>query len=89
MSFKKITYDVTDDIATIMFNDDKTLNAAGIDTVEELLLAFEQAADDARCTILTGNGRGFCSGAKLGADMNDDQSGSSTRAKRWTPTITL
>lgn len=65
MPFKKIAYDVADDVATIAFNDPSTMNAAGIDTVEELLLAIEQAGDEARCTIITGNGRGFCSGANL------------------------
>ena len=65
MSFEKITYAVDGGIATISFNDPSTMNAAGIDTVEELLLAFEMAGDEARCTILTGEGRGFCSGANL------------------------
>ena len=67
MSFQKISYEVVDDIATIAFNDPSTMNAAGIDTIEELSLAIENAADEARCTILTGNGRGFCSGANLSA----------------------
>jgi len=67
MSFKKISYEVVDDIATIAFNDPSTMNAAGMDTIEELSLAIENAADEARCTILTGNGRGFCSGANLSA----------------------
>ncbi|MEM7661604.1 MAG: enoyl-CoA hydratase/isomerase [Pseudomonadota bacterium] len=67
MGFEKITYEVADNIATITFNDPATMNAAGIDTVEELLQAFEQAGDEARCTILTGTGRGFCSGANLSA----------------------
>jgi 2-(1,2-epoxy-1,2-dihydrophenyl)acetyl-CoA isomerase len=65
MTFDKITYDVSESIATIAFNDPATMNAAGIDTAQELLLAFERAADEARATILTGNGRGFCSGANL------------------------
>ena len=65
MSFSKITYSVADNIATIALNDPATMNAAGIDTAQELLLAFEMAADEARATILTGNGRGFCSGANL------------------------
>ncbi len=69
MSFEKITYETSDDIATITFNDPKTMNAAGLDTVEEMLLALEQAADSARCTILTGSGRGFCSGANLAPNM--------------------
>ncbi|MEL8055548.1 MAG: enoyl-CoA hydratase/isomerase [Pseudomonadota bacterium] len=71
MDFTKITYTVTDDIATITFNDPKTMNAAGIDTAEELLLAFELAGDQARCTIVTGTGRGFCSGANLNPKMTD------------------
>jgi len=65
MSFEKITYAVDGGIATISFNDPSTMNAAGLDTVEELLLAFEMAGDEARCTILTGEGRLFCSGANL------------------------
>jgi 2-(1,2-epoxy-1,2-dihydrophenyl)acetyl-CoA isomerase len=69
MSFDKITYETADDIATIAFNDPKTMNAAGLDTVEEMLLAMELAADSARCTIITGHGRGFCSGANLAPDM--------------------
>lgn len=71
MDFNKITYDVADDIATIALNDPKTMNAAGIDTIEELTLALEWAGDQARCTIITGNGRGFCSGANLSPGMTD------------------
>ena len=48
MSFKKISYEVVDDIATIAFNDPSTMNAAGIDTIEEMSLAIENAADEAR-----------------------------------------
>ncbi len=64
--YKKISYERTGDIAIIAFDDDKTLNACGVDTAIELLHAFEVAAKEARCTILTGKGRGFCSGANLG-----------------------
>ncbi|MEL6828395.1 MAG: enoyl-CoA hydratase/isomerase [Pseudomonadota bacterium] len=71
MTFKKIAYSVENDIATIALNDPQTMNAAGMDMIEELSVAIEQAAEDARCTIITGNGRGFCSGANLSA--NPDQ----------------
>ncbi|MEO9968300.1 MAG: enoyl-CoA hydratase/isomerase [Hyphomonadaceae bacterium] len=77
MNFEKITYDVSDDIATITFADPATMNAAGLDTVQEILVAFEKAADEARCTILTGTGRGFCSGANLGVGGMDGNTGSS------------
>ena len=65
MDFEKITYSVEGDIALVTFNDPDTLNAASMEVIEELLLAFELAGDEARCTILTGTGRGFCSGANL------------------------
>lgn len=69
MDFEKISYSVENDIATVTFNDPATLNAAGVDTTEELLLAFEFAAKEARATILTGSGRGFCSGANLSGGL--------------------
>lgn len=65
--FKKITYALEDKVAIITFNDPATLNACGLDTAEELTTAFAKAAGEARAVILTGNGRGFCSGANLGA----------------------
>ncbi len=65
-AFKKIAYEREGDVAVISFDDDKTLNACGVDTAIELLHAFELAGQEARCTILTGKGRGFCSGANLG-----------------------
>lgn len=74
MTFTKIAYSVENDIATIALNDAKTMNAAGIDTIEELTLALEMAGDEARCTIITGNGRGFCSGANL-TSVNRDTDG--------------
>lgn len=76
MDYTKIAYKVVDEIATITFADPATMNAAGLDTVEELLSAFERAADEARCTILTGSGRGFCSGANLSAGGMEPDAGS-------------
>lgn len=69
MDFEKITYAVEDQIATITFNDPGTMNAAGVDTAAEVLLALEVAAKEARATILTGTGRGFCSGANLSGGL--------------------
>lgn len=64
--YEKITYEIDDQTAIISFDDASTMNACGVDTCAELLHAFERAGDEARCTILTGKGRGFCSGANLG-----------------------
>jgi 2-(1,2-epoxy-1,2-dihydrophenyl)acetyl-CoA isomerase len=68
MAYEKISYELDGSTAIISFNDPATLNACGIDTAQELLHAFEKAGLEARCTILTGTGRGFCSGANLGAN---------------------
>ncbi|KCZ60057.1 MULTISPECIES: enoyl-CoA hydratase/isomerase [Hyphomonas] len=68
MAYSKISYELDGDTAIISFDDASTMNACGIDTAQELLHAFETAAREARCTILTGKGRGFCSGANLGAN---------------------
>ncbi|MEM1106662.1 MAG: enoyl-CoA hydratase/isomerase [Pseudomonadota bacterium] len=73
MNFEKITYSCDDDIVTIAFNDEKTLNAAGLDTTEEMLVALEKAGDQGRCTIITGNGRGFCSGANLAGGLKGSE----------------
>ncbi|MEM0986659.1 MAG: enoyl-CoA hydratase/isomerase [Pseudomonadota bacterium] len=76
MAYEKITYSLEGPIATITFADPSTMNAAGIDTAEELLHALDRAADEARATIVTGTGRGFCSGANLGASGMREEAGS-------------
>lgn len=73
MNFEKISYELDGDIAIIAFNDPKTLNAAGIDTVSEMLVALEYAGKAARATILTGKGRGFCSGANLSGGLGGSE----------------
>jgi 2-(1,2-epoxy-1,2-dihydrophenyl)acetyl-CoA isomerase len=67
MDYAKIKVATADKIATVSFCDPATLNAAGVDTVTELAHAFGAAAadEDVRAVILTGEGRGFCSGANL------------------------
>lgn len=81
MNFQKITFDVEGDIATIAFNDPGTLNAAGIDTAGEMLVALEHAGEQARATIITGHGRGFCSGANLSGGLGSDSKSDKPRGK--------
>src|SRR3569623_1643222 len=51
----------------ITLNDPATLNAAGMDLMDGLRSAFETMVADpeVRAIVLTGEGRGFCSGANL------------------------
>lgn len=67
MSYQSITYDVTGGVARIVMNDPATLNAFTWTMGEELVDVFERMEEDGavRAALLTGAGRGFCSGANL------------------------
>lgn len=62
----KVKYEAIGDVALITMSDPATLNAIAPDMVAELGQAFTRAAAEARCAVLTGEGRGFSSGANLG-----------------------
>ncbi|HWA23693.1 MAG TPA: enoyl-CoA hydratase/isomerase [Caulobacterales bacterium] len=72
MTFQKIRYALDGDVAVITLADPETLNAASIEMVGEVRAALVRAAEQARCVLLTGEGRGFCSGANLAAGMPED-----------------
>lgn len=68
MDYQKINTRVDGAIGVITLSDPSTLNAAGVDLAEELQKAFDAFAkpdSGVRCVVLTGEGRGFCSGANL------------------------
>ena len=67
MAFSKIRTATANGVGVVTLADPSTLNAAGLDLMEELKQAFEAMAaePEVRCVILTGEGRGFCSGANL------------------------
>jgi 2-(1,2-epoxy-1,2-dihydrophenyl)acetyl-CoA isomerase len=67
MSYETITVDVSDKIATITLNRPERMNACGLDMAAEINDALASEMGDARCLIITGAGRGFCSGADLSA----------------------
>ena len=54
-------------VGIITLSDPGTLNAAGLDLMADLTAAFEDFAygDKVRAIVITGEGRGFCSGANL------------------------
>jgi len=68
MAYQKLKLAIADQVATITLSDPATMNAAGVDLILELADAFgavAAGAQGARAVILTGEGRGFCSGANL------------------------
>ena len=69
MTYEKILYSLADSVARIALNDPATLNAGSEQMGRELVHALDRAAGEARAVLLTGEGKGFCSGANL-ADAN-------------------
>jgi enoyl-CoA hydratase/carnithine racemase len=68
MSYGDITYEVSDAIATITLHRPQTLNAWTARMDQEVRHAMLAAHSDpaVKVIILTGSGRGFCSGADMG-----------------------
>jgi 2-(1,2-epoxy-1,2-dihydrophenyl)acetyl-CoA isomerase len=66
-SYETIRFEVADGVATITLSRPESLNALNAAMRRELLAALKAAGRDetARAVVLTGEGRGFCSGADL------------------------
>lgn len=60
---------VEDGVYTVVLNSPETLNAMSYEMLDELKLALDAVRADkhSKALILTGRGRGFCSGAELSA----------------------
>lgn len=66
MSFETVKYEIEDDVAVIMFNRPQALNALSLQLTNDLRSAIEKAIEEkARCVVITGEGRAFCSGGDL------------------------
>lgn len=67
MSYETIRYDVSDGVATLTFNRPDKRNALNPPMYKEIMHALKQVRrdNDVRALILTGAGKGFCSGADL------------------------
>src|SRR5690349_4439409 len=69
MSFETILFDKREHVAIITLNRPDRLNAISTDLRSEVAAAVKDAHDDdgIRALVITGVGRGFCSGADLSA----------------------
>ena len=68
MDYAKLKVEIRDGVAIVTLSDPATLNAAGLDMGAELTDVFKRVSHgllEARAVVLTGEGRGFCSGANL------------------------
>jgi enoyl-CoA hydratase/carnithine racemase len=71
MDFREIIYSKENRVATITLNRPTKLNAYSEVMVHEILSALADARDDeeVRAVIITGAGRGFCSGGDISRDF--------------------
>ncbi len=67
MTDAPVLLDLTDGVATITLNRPDAMNSLDVATKELLLETVRSVADDpaARCVVLTGTGRAFCTGQDL------------------------
>ena len=67
MNYEEIVLAKKDNIAVITLNRPNRMNAISQKVLEELLSAFDEVDkdDDVRVVIITGAGKGFCSGADV------------------------
>ncbi|MEM9851472.1 MAG: enoyl-CoA hydratase-related protein, partial [Pseudomonadota bacterium] len=70
MQYETILYEATDRVATITLNRPDVMNGLSTQMRAEVLHAVKRAEGEARVIVITGTGRGFCSGQDLGDARN-------------------
>ena len=85
MSYKCLLCAVQDRIATLTLNRPERLNALGDTLREDLYDAVTKCAADpnVRVLVITGAGRGFCSGGDVKSMSERDQSGEAQPPSAW------
>ena len=73
MMYETIQYTVQNGVATLELSRPDKLNAFNSQMIREVIAAVKEASKDeqVRCLVLTGTGRGFCSGQDL-ADVDEN-----------------
>jgi 2-(1,2-epoxy-1,2-dihydrophenyl)acetyl-CoA isomerase len=66
MGYERIDLEVTDGVAVLTLNDPKTRNALSWTMAEEMGRALDDLGN-ARALVITGAGKGFCSGGDMSA----------------------
>lgn len=83
MQLQRVKLDFDDGIAVLKFNHPEVMNAVGAQMLADLSAAvaeIKRPSNGARCLLLTGEGRGFCSGANLADRGPADQTRSERQA---------
>lgn len=85
MDYTKVTYSLADGVARIGLNDQAQLNAVTDEMGVQLLHAVNRAEHEAKCVVVTGEGRAFCSGASLSDafDVSDPARDAGALLENW------
>jgi 2-(1,2-epoxy-1,2-dihydrophenyl)acetyl-CoA isomerase len=93
MSYAKLKLETKGKVQVVTLFDPATMNAASVEMAEQLTAAIRKAdANEAvRAILLTGEGRGFCSGANLqpGAGGDGVRDAGSSLERVYNPLVTL
>ncbi len=86
MEYQAILLEKKNNIATLTLNRPEKLNALNPQMMVELVHAFRNVNqdDEIKVLVITGTGRGFCSGLDLSAQAGNQGSGSGTEEKTET-----
>jgi 2-(1,2-epoxy-1,2-dihydrophenyl)acetyl-CoA isomerase len=88
----KVKTTVENGVGVLTLSDPSTLNAAGMELMADLVAAFQALEDDdaVRAIVITGEGRGFCSGANLSGGRTSDSGKGPNQAliKVYNPFVT-
>ena len=75
MSYENVLYEIRDGIGLLTFNRPETLNSLNVPLMNDIRAVLKRVAEDPeiRVLVMTGAGKGFCSGADLsGLGKSDD-----------------
>jgi len=93
MTYEKLKLEARGAIRIVTLSDPATMNAASVEMAEELTAALGTATADpeVRAIVLTGEGRGFCSGANLqpGGRGEGVRNAGSALERVYNPLVTL
>ena len=70
MQYETLSYEVADGVAVVTMNRPDVMNALNTQMRAEITHAVKRGGEEARCVVLTGTGRAFCSGQDLGDRSN-------------------
>jgi 2-(1,2-epoxy-1,2-dihydrophenyl)acetyl-CoA isomerase len=68
MEFERARLDIDGPVATLTLNHPEVMNAVSMEMLGGLMKALDQVENESngvRCLVMTGEGRGFCTGANL------------------------